>query len=347
VGPAALPWLVPVPLRRASFRPVFAAHERFAVVIDGGRIPAFGATLRPPDGPMAYCDLRAHAVHGTVAAIGAARSGFFAGWHLDGIGATTLAREPTPPHLDATAAIRTLVLDTWVASRCRDALLPCEGVLLDEAGSGAIAIRRGPFTRFSNLVWLADRLDFFRHGGDTFVALPKFLRIYLAHVGDRPPIDPSARTIAEVFFGVFERALGNVEAVLRLGLPFDLRPDDIDTRGTLLALRPASSPVAASSLVAHFRGLAWFFRTRFAAIAVAPPPITPAERTYAAAIAHAFADEDQLLYDDTQLQQRFAALGIAGLDPNPDLAALDERLADHPTLEQLASLVDELRKHAR
>lgn len=335
LGPASLPWMVPFPLATGDFVPILEEHERFNVTTSGVGIPAFGANLVPPTGPHVFADLRSDPIRGLAAPAGARGSGFFDGKFVSGVG-RTLDASPRDPGR-ARAVARELLYGAWFqgawarhpASRRRPPPLRyCDGALFRESVTGleALSLRPGLFCRFSNLVWLAQRIDFFRNKGSATLTLPRFVRTFLSQVTAAASPDPDPEALAKAVEGAFERAIDGVRLLWSLGFVFHRAELPLDTAGTLLSLgdfallgRPflgqtvghantRGGPAQSWALAAReFRGLAWFLRTRFDAISKAGAPLTDVERDYCAAVAAGFTESRHALFDDEALVSEFCS----------------------------------------
>jgi hypothetical protein len=232
-----------------------------------------------------------------VTALGALDEGVYRGKLLDGIGASGLelgVGEPTArlvvPMLTEVVAARWLTRRLDAEDRARFVL--CESALLRDGE--ATSIRSGDFVRFSNLVWLAHRIDFFRKKSHASLSLTRLLRTFASAL-DPAVENPTPPAIAAAFERSFANASAAAAALAAHGVSAEVAADDIDTRGRIVRLGTPSfatepTPSALPERIARrYRELAWFFGTRFAGIASAGPPVTSVEREFAGALAAKFA----------------------------------------------------------
>lgn len=352
--------MVPFPLATGNFVPVVEAHGRFNVTTSGVGIPAFGANLTPPPGRHLFADLRCDPTRGLAAPVGAQGAGFFDGKFVSGVG-RTLEAPPAAPNR-ARAVARELLYGAWfqrawaehpASKRRPPPLRYCDGALFrgPMAELEAISLRPGLFCRFSNLVWLGHRIDFFRNKGSATLTLPQFVRTFLREVGLQTSPEPDA--LARAVEGAFERAIESAQLLWGLGFAFARTRIPLDTHGTLLSLgdfalleHPFVGETLAESgasgeptrswalLVRDFRSLAWFLRTRFHAISRAGAPLTDIERDYCAAVSSAFSASMHPLFDDDSLVAEFCSQMSKELNaPTPTDGPLAQRLrADLRTL---------------
>lgn len=363
---------MPNPVRPSGFIALNPAHTRFAVMAAPSDIPAFGACPEAPRDVL-WVDLRDQPARADLSRLGATRSGFFDGKLLDGVGPTTLATRSAnrAPPLDAARAIRELVHSRWASKRAAssggEVIAPCEGVLFGLRGATpeATTIRDGERVRFSNLVWLAYRIDLFRKRSESSLSLARFVRVLLGALGGGAQAAAPPSAVAHAILRAFDRAFTSVERLARAGLVLhDLRPDDLSADGVVLRLRRSSLASCATvaglvpllSIVRAFRELTWFFRSRFAAIAEAGPPVSSTERDFCAAIVTAFeeAREHPLFHRERILDRIVASLPraahgegeqlaeayadimgggskrevVASFDESPDLVDIERRVAE-------------------
>ena len=290
-----LPWLVPIPVVPRPYRGLAEADAPFAIAMAGERIDAFGATASAPTEELAWCDLRDEPAAGSIATLGALSAGVYRGKYLEGIGASglELGLARTEP-LDRSVALRELAV-----ARHLDAVLGddrvrfvlCESVLLGDRA--AISVRSGDFVRFSNLVWLAHRIDFFRKKSHASLSLTRFLRLFGAAL-DPALENPTPAALSGAFVRSFEAARAALGALAAAGVASVLDVDDIDARGRIVRLAAprfaaANDSVDGAPVAKRYADLAWFFGTRFRGIATAGPPVSQVERDFAGALADAFA----------------------------------------------------------
>lgn len=188
-----LPWNMPVPVRpAASYLPLLPEHASLGVVTDLGSIGSFGITTDPTwaEG-LAAADMQTNLDVNAPGRLGSGRAVFYRGKYLKGVGRTPLAANWADPndvyhhtgHLLPSAAGREFIVSLVARCLgCGDAIVPCEGVLIDkldprlhglpealrsklpdqyrelrlqaaDQALQAITVKPGQFARLSNLTW--------------------------------------------------------------------------------------------------------------------------------------------------------------------------------------------------
>jgi hypothetical protein len=185
-----LPWDVPVAVRRSAFVPLDPWAERYNREVDPAAMGPFG--YRGAESEVALCDQQSCADVNVALRLGSGRAAFVEGAYVKGVGRTPLCagwasgRDPlhASGHLLASGAVHELLATAYLRGRgADDAIVPCASVLVrpldrrlagfaDHAFAGApagaiapcdralqaLTVKRGRFSRWSNLHWLAHQL---------------------------------------------------------------------------------------------------------------------------------------------------------------------------------------------
>jgi hypothetical protein len=346
------PWMVPVPVRASRFVPLAREHARFNVETFPGALGPFGAhDGRGPGPDVLHCDLQDNPDISFRGRLGSGRTGVYGGKYLKGVGRTPLAGNWADPgdlyhhtgHFRASGAVREYLVSVYLEARgCGAAVNPCEGVLVapradalrgyladrerEEDGPHpwrsdlslqALTIKGADFVRYSNLLWLANHLDFYRSGGEATTSFTRFL-VELVEAMDpgRTPEQTSPESIVDAFLRSVERGLDSLHRFWSLGVSWASLHNNFAVDGRFLDLEapvilgaPLLGVIEAEpcrelrlphrstfsgffepvGFVLNMRMIAWSLRTRFEAIAKAGPPVARGEREFAGAVARAFA----------------------------------------------------------
>ncbi|HKE18398.1 MAG TPA: hypothetical protein VKB80_26150 [Kofleriaceae bacterium] len=339
-------------MRPSRFVPLAPEHARFNVETFLGALGPFGAhdgKSPPPD--VLHCDLQDNPDITFRGRLGSGRTGVYRGKYLKGVGRTPLAGNWADSgdlfhhtgHFRASGAIREYLVSVYLEARgCGDAINPCEGVLLaprarelgayladrapEEDGPHpwrgdlslqALTIKAADFTRFSNLVWLANHLDFHRTRGEATTTFTRFLVELVAALDPgRTPDETTPESIAGAFLRSVDRGLDSLHRFWRLGVSWASLHNNFAVDGRFLDLEapvilgaPLLGILEAApcrelrlphrqtfsglfeplGFILNMRMIAWSLRTRFEAIAAAGPPVARGEREFAGAVARALA----------------------------------------------------------
>jgi AraC-like DNA-binding protein len=321
----------------------------------GGIGPFGAHDGRAPLSDVLYCDLQDNPDISFRGRLGSGRTGVYGGKYLKGVGRTPLAGNWADPedlchhtgHLRASSAVREYLISVYLEARgCGDAINRCEGVLLAPraealrgylvgrdreraCGSGdgganpwrsdlslqALTVKPADFTRYSNLIWLANHLDFYRCRGEATTSFTRFL-VELAHALDptRPLDQTTPESIAAAFVRSVDRGLDALRRFWSLGISWGSLHNNFSVDGRFLDLeapvvlgapllgiieaeprRELQLPHRATfsgfleplGFVLNMRMIAWHLRWRFEAIAKAGPPLSRGEREFAGDAARA------------------------------------------------------------
>jgi hypothetical protein len=346
----AQPWMIPVPVRASRFVPLAREHARFNVETYPGALGPFGAhDGREPTPDVLHCDLQDNPDVSFPGRLGSGRTGFYGGKYLKGAGRTPLAGNWANPgdlyhhtgHFRTSGAIREFLISVYLQAKgCGDAINPCEGLLVapraesldgylrDREAEGpnpwrsdlalqGLTIKGAEFTRYSNLLWLANHLDLYRSHGEATTSFTRFLRQLVEAVDpERPAGQATPESIADAFLRSVDRGLDSLHRFWRLGISWASLHNNFSVDGRFLDLeapvvlgapllgvieaeprRELRLPHRASfsglfepvGFILNMRMVAWQLRSRFEAIAKAGPPVARSEREFAAGLARAFA----------------------------------------------------------
>jgi hypothetical protein len=244
----ALPWNIPVPLKKSTFTPIRRELEPFNVQVDLGQIAPFGVCRTPvaPDA-LLYADLQDNPDFHFPGRLGSGRSGFYRGRYLKGVGRTPLANNwhhrrdqlHSTGHLTASAAIFEHVVSCFFAAKRRSHLVnECTGLLVAplspelrgsrrytgvhdtmpcDTSLQAITVKSTRFARFSNFAWLLDHLEVFQSSGD-LAQLFLLLASYLEPDAETVAREVTPSLIARRLSGAIARGVSNFREYWRMGV---------------------------------------------------------------------------------------------------------------------------------
>jgi len=345
------PWMIPVPVRMSRFVPLVHEHARFNVEAFPGGLGPFGAHgERAPLPDVLYCDLQDSPDIGFQGRPGSGRTGVYGGKYLKGVGLSRLAETWAHPedlphdagHFRASGAVREYLISVYLEAKgCGDAINRCEGVLFapraqalrghrlgrDRAGADgeasawrsdlslqALTVKPEGFTRYSNLIWLLNRLDLPLSRGEATTSFTRFL-VELARALDptRPSDQITPESIAAAFVRSVDRGLDSLHRFWSLGISLASLHSNVSVDGRFLDLdapvilgapllgiveaepcRELRAPHPATltgffeplGFVLNMRMIAWYLRWRLDRVAKAGP-LSRGEREFASAAARA------------------------------------------------------------
>jgi hypothetical protein len=208
--------MMPVPVRKSEFVSLRDEDRDWNIEVDLGAIGAYGAMPEAPDPrSILFADLQLNPDTMVHARLGAGRAGIYLDRYVKGVGRTSLAGNWANPgdvvhhtgHLRTSNALREYLITAYLDAKGKGHLVNrCVGILVkplspnlrrhlaenlsevegfDEtkpnAWSGdwhlqALTVKDANFSRFSNLVWLASSLDFYRANKDSGTSFTRFVR---------------------------------------------------------------------------------------------------------------------------------------------------------------------------
>src|ERR1051325_3989339 len=197
------PWTIPVPIRTSQFVPLDKQHSQFNIEVDLSRIRPFHAITKPTNSAdLLFVDLQDNPVANQKGRMGSGRAGFHRAKYLKGVGRTLVAGnwndssdlDHATGALMASGGIREYLVTVYLKAKGLGHVVNgVEGVLVrplsrhlqnhlrERLRSLPAKVRRGnsalsadrtlqaltvkgaPFARFSNLIWLLNRVDFGSH----------------------------------------------------------------------------------------------------------------------------------------------------------------------------------------
>lgn len=254
------PWFCAVPVRSGHFQSLRKADDKFNVVTDLAQIRAFGYHTRAISArDVLFADLQTCVDVNVPRRLGAGRAGFFKGHYLKGIGRTPLAANWNDwtdvghgtGHLALSGGVREYVVSSYLRARGEgEAAVQCSGILVGKIGSGnrhwprhprmpigdcvlqAVTLKKGTFTRFSNLLWLLNHRQPHRYCSTLFAEI-------LRATGETNGRSTGA-DVAQALLGSVERGMRSFLSCFRVGVMWHSIHNNFTVDGRFLDLELAT-----------------------------------------------------------------------------------------------------------